>query len=266
MQVFEKSEQVTAGMHPRPDPDRFKEGIEMDLQGRKRKLEGEGSDDDYYEPMTKKAKEEVRSRRRKQPTRQARRAYLARRHQERQRDEENDDPLPFIKFGNDADNVANAYLMEFMTHGTMHNFLKKIGSRENPRTNIPTRILWHMLGCLVRACIAIRYPVRKQTWADYRQAAGETAADGPLIKERMPRGRQKGRDSHLVHFDIDPTNFLIGDFGHGSEAPAPDRHLMVPVFKVSDFGMASKWPEDRFYEDYNDPYVEKRRSLEQSCY
>ncbi|KAL2016727.1 hypothetical protein VTK56DRAFT_3156 [Thermocarpiscus australiensis] len=41
--------------------------------------------------------------------------------------------------------------------------------------------------------------------------------------------------NRLVHWDIDPQNILLGDYYVG---PRPERHGVVPVLKLGDFGSA----------------------------
>ncbi|KAK4449631.1 hypothetical protein QBC34DRAFT_380088 [Podospora aff. communis PSN243] len=47
----------------------------------------------------------------------------------------------------------------------------------------------------------------------------------------------------MIHFDIEPSNILIGDMNCGD---SPDRlgdfdgHVFAPVFKIADFGSARR--------------------------
>ncbi|KAK1752721.1 hypothetical protein QBC47DRAFT_432407 [Echria macrotheca] len=72
-------------------------------------------------------------------------------------------------------------------------------------------------------------------------------ANEPCMSESVPQGQLKYWP--LVHFDLDPQNVLIGDFGEPhyrrQDRPA-DGHKVVPVFKLNDFGLARYYSPARY--------------------
>ncbi|KAK0616767.1 hypothetical protein B0T14DRAFT_588992 [Immersiella caudata] len=116
---------------------------------------------------------------------------------------------------------------------------------------IPERLIWHIFGCLTRACLGIEYPADEQVvWNNIRATGGRY---GPPFSETLehpgsvPRPRQK---TNVIHFDIRPANILVGDVNVGGDPDGVtpqdrrgynDRHTLAPVFKIADFSSARRW-------------------------
>ncbi|KAI1468339.1 kinase-like domain-containing protein [Daldinia caldariorum] len=95
-------------------------------------------------------------------------------------------------------------LLEYIEGGDLRMLINKIGSTTGPGqvARIPNRVLWAMWLCLVRACVGMKYPPRK--------FHPERFARSDLIEDAPP-ARKRWRGKNMVHFDIDPSNILIGN-------------------------------------------------------
>ncbi|KAI1807465.1 kinase-like domain-containing protein [Daldinia bambusicola] len=101
-------------------------------------------------------------------------------------------------------------LLEYIEGGDLRMLIDKIGSGapSGQVTRIPNRVLWSFWLCLVRACVGMKYPPRK--------FHPERFARSDLI-ENAPSARKRWRAKNIVHFDIDPSNILVGNI----ERPEP---------------------------------------------
>ncbi|KAL8371669.1 hypothetical protein RB595_001459 [Gaeumannomyces hyphopodioides] len=105
------------------------------------------------------------------------------------------------------------------------------------RLRIPARdkFCWHLLECLVRGCIAMWSPVRKQALARQQTVPNWP----PLIQEELPPTDENFL-SNFVHFDLDPFNiFMTNDVDHP----------IMPMAQIGDFGTTRPMHKDRFRED-----------------
>ncbi|KAI2627705.1 kinase-like domain-containing protein [Hypoxylon sp. NC1633] len=112
-------------------------------------------------------------------------------------------------------------IMEYVAGGSLETLIGRcveVGQGVNQR--IPNRVLWSIWLCLVRACVAMKYPPRKFHPNRLRHSRPTGRED---LIETVPGARRRWRAKNIVHFDIDPTNIFIGDFevggGAGSEQP-----------------------------------------------
>ncbi|KAL8338218.1 hypothetical protein RB601_006515 [Gaeumannomyces tritici] len=100
------------------------------------------------------------------------------------------------------------------------------------RLRIPVRdkFCWRLLECLVRGCIAMWSPVRKQA-----EASGQPVPNWPpLIQEELPPMDELYL-SNFVHFDLDPYNiFLTSDVDHP----------IMPMAQIGDFGATKPMHKD----------------------
>ncbi|KAK2610069.1 hypothetical protein N8I77_003526 [Diaporthe amygdali] len=130
-----------------------------------------------------------------------------------------------------VDNNPRLYFMELMKNGDLHEVIGRAGTSGQ---KLPNKLLWKIFACLIRGCIAMRYPPKlrriiSQTQADW------VSDEGPDILEEVPAdpGVRTARDYDLVHFDLDPKNIFIGDFDSQG-------HEYVPRLKVADLGLADR--------------------------
>ncbi|KAI0895258.1 kinase-like protein [Annulohypoxylon nitens] len=140
-------------------------------------------------------------------------------------------------------------LLEYVEGGNLLTLIDKMVVNEY--SYIPNRVLWQLWLCLVRSCVAMKYPPRKfhPDRPTRRRPNGRT----DLI-EMIPPPHKRWRAKNWVHFDIDPSNIFIGNI----EIPpkrlqkrpylprvelaqpdrAPQEHSFVPILKMADFGLA----------------------------
>jgi serine/threonine protein kinase len=129
--------------------------------------------------------------------------------------------------------------MEFMKHGDMWSLIAKC-ARE--RIKVPNRQLLRIFNCLVRACIAMEFPPRRNFGYMGREDWSMNEYEARIyLEETIPQGPNASRGFGLVHFDLDPQNVFVGDFDER-------RHRFGPVFKVGDFGNATRTSSDVFKE------------------
>ncbi|KAI0886530.1 kinase-like protein [Annulohypoxylon maeteangense] len=155
---------------------------------------------------------------------------------------------------NIADGERKDYmLLEYVEGGNLVNLIDKLQQREKASGEpvvIPNRVLWAIWLCLVRACVAMKYPPRKfhPDRRTRRRPNGRTD-----LNEMIPPQNKRWRQKNWVHFDIDPSNIFIGnieappppliDIGQRQrDDPQPDRepgeHSFIPRIKLADFGLA----------------------------
>ncbi|PSR73364.1 hypothetical protein BD289DRAFT_487563 [Coniella lustricola] len=133
----------------------------------------------------------------------------------------------------DLDDREDIILLENMSNGSVHNLIYRLVERQQHLSN---RMLWLIFECLFKSCVAMAYPER--WWEPGRDAWIEAMR---LVDERVPLsavpvvpgGPVRLPERPMVHFDLDPQNVLIGDFGQPGQA-----HSIMPVFKVADPGLS----------------------------
>lgn len=140
-----------------------------------------------------------------------------------------------------ADGIPDTMIMEYIPRGSLHDWFKKLGRMKyemEPDLVIPNRVLWDMMACFLKMCIAVEYHplyVLKDDTGEY------------MIPETFPTAPPPG--SSIVHFDIDPQNVMIGNYDwETTKGKAPpthpkfeqmtDAHDRTPIFKLIDFGLA----------------------------
>ncbi|KAI1373635.1 kinase-like domain-containing protein [Hypoxylon crocopeplum] len=160
-----------------------------------------------------------------------------------------EDPDPFDLYHKDY------IIFDYLEHGDLGQFIVRMDAQKE---NAPNRVLWSFWLCLVKACIALHYPPRKfhprrheRPDDDDVTRLAASAARLNLSREGVTKGKVVGNDlfeevpvltrrwaaERIVHFDINPTNILIG----GLDPLAEDgEHAIVPRLRLADFGDASK--------------------------
>ena len=111
-------------------------------------------------------------------------------------------------------------MMEHMRNGSLKYWLARA---TYDQTRFRDEALWRILRCLVEACIAMKYPPRRQR-RNPHPANPYHSEDGPPIPEVIPRPHLRD-EANYIHFDIDPSNVFVGDF----DAAA---HANMPIVKV----------------------------------
>lgn len=103
--------------------------------------------------------------------------------------------------------------------------------------HLPIEVLWHIFNCLVKGCIGMAYPPRKNTFTAMGGLQPEQGEFGWPLPEALPPAGQAGRLDDIIHFDMDPSNMFIGD----DDASNPH----IPLVKVADFGVARSGQDTR---------------------
>ncbi|KAI1377846.1 kinase-like protein [Hypoxylon crocopeplum] len=154
-------------------------------------------------------------------------------------------------------------LLEYMEGGSIDGLIRRLIAVDRDRIQIiPNRVLWAIWLCLVRACVAMKYPPRKFHPGRHKGSAPSGSED---LIETIPPPHKRWRAKRMVHFDIDPSNIFIGDFEltgagtlgmgalsvgdsgskgskQGQDKKLDDReegeHVFFPRLKLADFGLA----------------------------
>ncbi|KAK1834064.1 hypothetical protein QBC39DRAFT_30588 [Podospora conica] len=123
----------------------------------------------------------------------------------------------------DDEDAQDLMMMEYYPLGPLDQAI-----RDNGERGFPKRVLWHLFDCMIKGLIGLEYPPLKQKFTDYKDDYG------PPISETIPAAKSRVA-TNLVHFDIDPQNIFIGEYGEG---PDHDHHDYVPPLKIADMGLA----------------------------
>ncbi|KAK3395167.1 hypothetical protein B0H63DRAFT_533776 [Podospora didyma] len=148
----------------------------------------------------------------------------------------------------------NLLFLEYCPRGNLDQVIHKSAKGRYPRQRRPftERVLWHLFDCPIKGCIGMQLP---------RQ--------GPPVMERVPSmwpltssdpNVINEHQLHLVHFDIDPCNTVIGREGLAHNN-ADDPHDVVPPFHLNDFGTARYWRQqegDDLQDLWNCRYTAKK--------
>ncbi|KAK8109343.1 hypothetical protein PG984_015144 [Apiospora sp. TS-2023a] len=118
----------------------------------------------------------------------------------------------------ETDELPGPYMIvDYLENGSFREFFQRC-RREGVR--VPNRVLWNILLCFVRACIALTWPLRR----------GEGAPDE---REEIPT--QRGPTAAYAHNDLHMGNVMFGNL-----QPDVMEHEKVPVIKLIDFGAAAQ--------------------------
>ncbi|KAI0442256.1 kinase-like domain-containing protein [Xylaria telfairii] len=122
-------------------------------------------------------------------------------------------------------------ILELLENGDLSNFIVKVREQNE---DIPNRVLWSFLLCLVRMCIGLAFPPDRIEEYDNMP--------GPITETFIDY--LKDEQSRIVHFDMDPRNIFIGGLSE-------DEHRITPILKLGDFGLAVEVAgekDDEYYE------------------
>ncbi|KAK9771651.1 putative Protein kinase domain-containing protein [Seiridium cardinale] len=142
-------------------------------------------------------------------------------------------------------------LLEYMENGTLEDFIWRLNELDQ---KCPNRVLWSFWVCLIRACIAMAYPVHK--FHPRRKDATVTGA----LSESIPANHNKREWIRpMVHFAIDPTNVYIGkiptDVKHDEHVEEATPILKASVQELGGFSVAEVVKKEK-----RNWYYESRRT------
>lgn len=169
--------------------------------------------------------------------------------------------LPFPHVDAEWDLWHKDYIFfDFMENGDLEHLIYRLVETE---TDVPNRVLWSFWLCLIKSCISLEYPPRKfhprrrERFGNFdgRQVTAGSPSTGKIVGndlfEDIPVPSRRWAGKRFVHFEIDPTNILIGGL---DPSPADGEHSMVPRLKLGDFGTMKKIKPNKG----NAYYVSKR--------
>ncbi|KAI5921964.1 hypothetical protein F4810DRAFT_309565 [Camillea tinctor] len=106
--------------------------------------------------------------------------------------------------------------LEFIPNGTAFDMLERMADGND---GIPNRFLWRVFYCMVRQCIAMAFPPRKE-WRD------------PVEREQIIPGQQM--------FDLTQNSNHLKNVMFGDLDPNDPEHRLVPLVKLIDFGRGAQ--------------------------
>ncbi|KAH9905107.1 kinase-like domain-containing protein [Xylariomycetidae sp. FL2044] len=112
-------------------------------------------------------------------------------------------------------------IMEFAGNMTLQEFVNRAFKL---RIQLSNRTLWSIFLCLIRACIALRFPRELDSPAV------------PVTRERIPPPDAPLPTSCIHHLDLSPSNVLV------THNFAPQEHIWAPQLKIIDFGCSVTVP------------------------
>ncbi|KAK4651981.1 hypothetical protein QC762_0098300 [Podospora pseudocomata] len=117
--------------------------------------------------------------------------------------------------------TPHVILLEYLANGSLAQVISNLWYSGTPRPP-PNWFLWEIWQCMLRAIFEFEFPRNKRAYND-RGLIDTTLMDL--------------RGENNVHFDIDPSNYIVGDRNEGYP---DDSHGLVPILKMSDFGLSIK--------------------------
>ncbi|KAI1385713.1 kinase-like protein [Hypoxylon trugodes] len=127
------------------------------------------------------------------------------------------------------ENRKDYLLLEYLEGGTVQDLIEKMKrfQKKGYPIWVPNRILWQIWLCLVRACVALKYPPRK--FHPDRSRGNQFAAGPESLIETIPPPEKRWRAKNIVHFDIDPSNIFIGNL----EQRPPELEEILEGFHIT---------------------------------
>ncbi|KAJ4395785.1 hypothetical protein N0V85_006437 [Neurospora sp. IMI 360204] len=121
--------------------------------------------------------------------------------------------------------------LEFMSRGDLRKIVAQIAANLTTYGSAPPLTLWHIFGSLFKGVVGLAYPrvfmpeeFKSPHMADYIvPQASESCLPLPKL---TPYCEHKT----LVHFDLDMTNVLVGDYDSSE-------HNATPIAKIADLGL-----------------------------
>ncbi|KAH8891702.1 hypothetical protein GQ53DRAFT_823701 [Thozetella sp. PMI_491] len=118
-------------------------------------------------------------------------------------------------------------VFEHLKRGSLATWIARMNTARNLNPAHPwfsNKQLWLMTRCLFRSIVSMQWPPSQQPFFN---------PNNPAADEEVPQpggGAVAGPD--IVHFDMDPTNFFVGDFSRTDL-----EHSTMPEIKLGDLGL-----------------------------
>ncbi|KAK0748369.1 hypothetical protein B0T21DRAFT_302864, partial [Apiosordaria backusii] len=119
-------------------------------------------------------------------------------------------------------------ILEVMKRGSLENWIVRMCTSGKL---FPEKVLWLVFDCLFKAVLAMAYPPRMRP--ELYDTTNRHKGRFP-IKEVIPKTEDE-MSPDLIHFDIDASNVLVGDFDFKD---TDFTHTLIPILKLADFGLA----------------------------
>ncbi|ERS98654.1 serine/threonine protein kinase [Sporothrix schenckii ATCC 58251] len=164
-----------------------------------------------------------------------------------------DDPAVCPKPQDDAtvkDMVQNAkdvMILEYLPFGSLDHWIAKA---EQLGLGFSNEVCWHLLLCLAKACLAMKYPTACQPkdlpveadldpyapHVDTKAQHNAAVTGNNGSNSNVPAASSVSEVHNIVHFDLDPSNVLVDASNDGCGKVCANAR--IPKLKVADFGLA----------------------------
>ncbi|KAK4224773.1 hypothetical protein QBC38DRAFT_547369 [Podospora fimiseda] len=131
--------------------------------------------------------------------------------------------------------------IEHMRRGNLGSWICKGVGEKEPKFS--DKVLWVMFDCLFRGVVAMAHPASIARKTEY-EASGGRYGQWDFEEQVLPHTgwrREKKESDDLIHFDLDPSNILVGDFNLSKDKT----HSMIPILKIGDLGLMNKMKEHK---------------------
>lgn len=167
-----------------------------------------------------------------------------------------DDPTTCHKSDDDATlknmvhSAKDVMILEFLPFGSLDHWIAK---SEQLGVGFSNEVCWHLLLCLAKACLAMKYPTACQpkdlpVEADLDRYTPQAKKKVQPVAGIDPDSDEDDDDDgravpasvsevhNIVHFDLDPSNVLVDASNEGCGKVCGNAR--IPKLKVADFGIA----------------------------
>ncbi|KAK3947534.1 hypothetical protein QBC32DRAFT_223944 [Pseudoneurospora amorphoporcata] len=129
--------------------------------------------------------------------------------------------------------TSQVLFLEFMSRGDLRKVAARVCSNARGGGNFPPLALWHIFSNLFKGVIGMAYPRDFMPEALKQPYMADRIV--PLASEsslRLPKLTPYCDRKTLVHFDLDMSNVLMGDFDSSE-------HNITPIAKIADLGLCT---------------------------
>ncbi|KAK4194320.1 kinase-like domain-containing protein, partial [Triangularia verruculosa] len=120
---------------------------------------------------------------------------------------------------------------EFLSGGSLAKLITALGSKKHLKP-VPNYFCWLVWMCMLRSLVEFKFPPKTHPY--------DVNLGAPTV------GMQAETATDHIHFDLDPANYIFGDRGVGWNE---DTHMIAPILKMADFGMAETVDHEELQRD-----------------